>query len=143
MIKEKSCGAVIVKEEKSRYYTLIIRQTQGHWCFPKGHVEGDETEHETAYREIREETGIDVHFIDGFRETTHYSPYEGVEKKVVYFLARPEGGSEVLQEDEVVEMRWVNLVDAGALLTYRNDAALLKKAVRFLREKNPYFEDKY
>ncbi len=143
MLKEKSCGAVIIKEENSRYYTLIIRQTQGHWCFPKGHVENDETEHDTAYREIREETGISVHFIDGFRETTHYSPSEGVEKKVVYFLARPESGEEIMQPEEIIDMRWVNLVEAGALLTYKNDAQLLRKAIRFLQEKNPYFEDKH
>jgi len=42
MEKEKSCGAVIVKEDAERLYALVIRQNQGHWCFPKGHVEKNE-----------------------------------------------------------------------------------------------------
>ena len=40
-----------------RYY-LVLKSTQGHTTLCKGHVEGNETEHETAIREIREETGL-------------------------------------------------------------------------------------
>ena len=47
MEKEKSCGAVIFRKQKSELEVLIIRQNEGHWCFPKGHVEGKETEQET------------------------------------------------------------------------------------------------
>ena len=57
MNKEKSCGAVIFRRDKE-LQVLIIRQNEGHWCFPKGHVEGDETERETALREVKEETGF-------------------------------------------------------------------------------------
>ena len=80
---EKSCGAVIFRQAPE-LEVLIIRQNQGHWCFPKGHVEGNEDETETARREVKEETGLDIRFLGGFREETHYSPREGVEKDVVY-----------------------------------------------------------
>jgi len=134
MEKEKSCGAVIVKEDAERLYALVIRQNQGHWCFPKGHVEKGETEKETASREIEEETGLHVKYVDGFRETTAYSPKPGVMKEVVYFLAEPDGGEEKVQVEEVSEMKWVSIIDAMALVTYENDAALLRKAVRFVKE---------
>ena len=32
---EKSCGCIIIKNNK----VLLIKQTKGHWGFPKGHVE--------------------------------------------------------------------------------------------------------
>ena len=133
-VMEKSCGAVIVKNENGKLYTLMIRQNQGHWCFPKGHVEGDETEHETARREVKEETGIEIEFIGGFRETVMYSPKENTMKEVVYFLAVPCGGVEKRQIEEVSEIVWADMMEAQALITYDNDKELYHKAVKFLKE---------
>lgn len=133
MKHEKSCGAVILNQITDKPEVLLIRQKQGHWCFPKGHVEEGETEHETAKREVKEETGYDISFIDGFREKTTYSPKEDVEKEVVYFLACKTGGEAKVQEEEVSEIRWVSLIDASALMTYDNDADILRRAVYTIR----------
>jgi 8-oxo-dGTP pyrophosphatase MutT (NUDIX family) len=134
MEKEKSCGAVIFRKQKSELEVLIIRQNEGHWCFPKGHVEGNETEQETAAREVKEETGAEVRFIGGFREETHYSPKEGVEKDVVWFIAAPINNKLKRQKEEIAEVLWTNVVEASALLTYDNDRQLFRKAVRFMKE---------
>ena len=141
MIKEKSCGAVIYRIQNQKLQVLVIHQVQGHWCFPKGHVETGETEEQTAAREIKEETGLEVSFTEGFRETTAYSPKEGVMKKVVYFLATPAGGNEEVQESEVSEMQWVRPVQAMAALTYADDARLLRRSMRYLRDMTPDLED--
>ncbi len=133
MKKEKSCGAVIFRRKKE-LEVLVIRQNQGHWCFPKGHVENDETERETAVREVREETGLNIRFLFGFREETHYSPKEGVDKDVVYFIATENGGRLKKQDSEVMEIQWVTIPEASALLTYENDKQLFRKAVRFIKE---------
>ncbi|MEE8808372.1 MAG: NUDIX domain-containing protein [Lactimicrobium sp.] len=135
--KEISCGAVVIRVLDGKLQVLVIRQKQGHWCFPKGHVEGSETEHETAAREIKEETGLDVRFLDGFRECTYYSPAPGVEKKVVYFLAEMAGGKEKIQEEELLEMHWASLLDTEALLSYANDVELFRKAIAFLHKEDP------
>ena len=132
--KEKSCGALIVRREDHQLQFLIIQQVQGHWCFPKGHVENHETEQETAAREIREETGLKVEFIKGFRQKTEYSPQPGVMKEVVYFLARPTGGKEKIQKSELKDMAWVDPIAALAALTYNGDAELLRQAYAFLRD---------
>jgi bis(5'-nucleosidyl)-tetraphosphatase len=136
MKQEKSCGAMILRrrEGANDLEVLVIRQNQGHWCFPKGHVEKDETEQETALREVKEETGLSIAFVNSFRDETSYSPQEGVMKQVVYFLARPAGGHEHIQEDELTEMRWLKPYDALALITYGNDRALLRNALRHIRE---------
>ena len=89
--KEKSCGAVVVCTEGGRVRFLLTRSLRGVWGFPKGHVEGRETEHETALREIREETGLAVRFTEGFRETDEYLIVKksgpAIDKLVVFFLA--------------------------------------------------------
>ena len=64
---EKSCGAVVFTKENNEYKFLIVKQLQGFHGFPKGHMEADETEEQTALREIFEEVGVKANLIDGFR----------------------------------------------------------------------------
>ena len=75
MSYEKSCGAVVFRKYHGNIELLLIKHVVGgHWSFPKGHVEPGETETETAIREIKEETGIDVELNTTFREVVSYSP---------------------------------------------------------------------
>ena len=75
MLHEKSCGAIVYRKYHGNTEILLIKHiNSGHWSFPKGHVEGNETEEETAKREIMEETGIDVNLDTTFREIVSYSP---------------------------------------------------------------------
>ena len=101
---EKSCGAVVICTEGGARRYVLTRSLKGVWGFPKGHMEGQETEHRTALREIREETGLNVSFIKGFRRTDEYmilrKDAPAIDKQVVYFLARYERQTPVPQETE-------------------------------------------
>ena len=88
MIKEKSCGAVIFKIIDNQIYFLVEHMKKGHYALTKGHVENNETEVQTAIREIKEETNLDVIIDTNFREVITYSPYEGCIKDVVFFIAQ-------------------------------------------------------
>ena len=132
MKQEKSCGAVIFREENTQRYYLVLTSTQGHTTLCKGHVEGSETERETAVREILEETGLTVEFVDGFREVITYSPKPGVSKDVVFFLARLSGGALTCQPEEVAEVRFLPFDEALAALTHQSDRDVLTKARAFL-----------
>lgn len=133
MIYEKSCGAVICTGNAGRRLYLIELMQKGHQSLCKGHVEKDETERQTAEREIREETGLTVRFLDGFRETIEYSPYDGCRKTVVFFLAEADRTDVTVQEEEVREISWLPLEEALAALTFESDRETLRKADRFLR----------
>ena len=87
MIKEKSCGAVVYTAVDGEIKYLLVQMMSGHYAFPKGHVESGESESETALREIKEETDLDVSLDTAFRQSVVYSPYVGCEKEVVYFVA--------------------------------------------------------
>ena len=132
MKREKSCGAVIFCGENTSRNYLILTSTLGHTTLCKGHVEGEETEHETAVREIMEETGLTVDFVDGFREVITYSPRPGRVKDVVFFLARLSGGTLACQPEEVAEARFLPLEEALAALTHDSDRDTLQKAHAFL-----------
>ena len=135
MKREKSTGAVIFTEENTVRNYLVLHSTLGHTTLCKGHAEGSETEHETAVREIREETGLTVDFIDGFREVITYSPKPGVVKDVVFFLARLSGGELTCQPEEVADARFLPFDAALASLTHASDRDVLEKADAFLERR--------
>ena len=86
---EKSCGAVVTARINGQLLFIIVQEMAGAYSFPKGHMEGDETEEDTAIREVWEEIGMYPEFVPGFRETDEYDLAEkpGTRKQVVYFLA--------------------------------------------------------
>ena len=134
MIREKSCGAVIFREEKGERQYLILRSTKGHTSLCKGHVEKNETEHQTARREIMEETGLEVEFLEGFKEVITYSPTTGHMKDVVFFLARWTAGAPVCQPEEVAELSFLPFPKARKALTHASDRQVLDKAEEFLNQ---------
>ena len=135
MKHEKSCGAVIfTREQNETKFLLIQHKGSGHWSFPKGHVEGNETEHETATREIKEETSLNVDFIGDFRVCVTYSPKANVTKDVIYFLAKAKSTIFSLQETEIKTAKWVLADRAINFVTYENDKNILKKAIEYLEK---------
>lgn len=126
---EKSCGAVIFDGDK----VLVIQQVKGHWGFPKGHVEDGETEVETALREIKEETNLDVEINENYRYIERYSPKEDVEKDVVFFVANKIGGEIKVQEEEVVATEWLSPRDAVEKVTYQTSKKVMSDVIRDLK----------
>ncbi len=135
MKQEKSCGAIILNEQSKELKVLLLKHNAGHWAFAKGHVEGNETEEQTALREIKEETSLDVTLDTNFRTTVRYSPMEDVEKEVVYFLAYKTEGNETPQLEEISQMKWLNLEEAMNTVTYERDKEILQKVEKYLEEK--------
>ncbi|MCM1333994.1 MAG: NUDIX domain-containing protein [Bacteroides sp.] len=130
---EKSCGAIVYRKFHGNTEILLIRHVKsGYWSFPKGHVEGGETEVETAAREIKEETNLDVLIDEGFRETVSFSPRRDTNKTVVYFVARATSREIRPQLDEISEVRWTEIGRAPVLLTYENDRLVVGKAKAFI-----------
>ena len=125
MKHEKTCGCIIIEDKK----VLLIKQTNGIWGFPKGHVEENETELQTAEREVKEETNIDVKIDETKRYTMNYITDRGASKEVVLFLAKKIGGNLSRQESEISQIEWLGFDDAISRLSYKNTKDLFKKVV--------------
>ena len=131
---EKSCGAIIFYTGKNNTRILLVKNNNGrYWSFPKGHIEIGETEKETAIREIKEETGLDVEIKDGFREVSDYCPFGKIKKHVVFFLAQAYTDNVVMQEEEIAEYIWVDLQQAHKVCTYDNDLRIIEKAMTAIK----------
>lgn len=135
MSYEKSCGAVVFRKYHGNIELLLIKHVVGgHWSFPKGHVEPGETEEQTALREIKEETGIDVELNTSFREVVSYSPKRDTIKDVIYFLGKAKTFQYTPQEEEIAQIKWVEINLAHSFLTYDNDKQLVNKAKPMIRD---------
>jgi len=149
MPKEKSAGAVIYRKEDGKRYYLLLHYHSGHWEFPKGHIEKNETEEETIKREVLEETGIEsIKIIPGFKEYIKYffrkgyglSPEEKkkapwVFKLVVFYVVKTEE-KDVKISSEHIGFVWLPFEEAFKKITYKNSKLLLKKVNDFISEKN-------
>ncbi len=134
---EKSCGAVILYEDKTSGDTkiLLVKNHNGRfYSFPKGHVELRENEKETAIREVKEETNLDVEILDGFREISDYCPFGKIRKRVVFFLARAKSDNIKIQESEIDSFVWVSLDKAETVCSYDNDKRVIEKVRKYLKE---------
>ena len=126
MKKVKSCGCIIIENNK----VLLIQQKKGLWGFPKGRVEGNETECETALREVKEETNLDVKIEDinkKYKDT--YLTKRNKFKEVIYFLAKRIGGEIKPQEKEIKNIEWVDLIEAVDRITMKSTKELYQKVL--------------
>lgn len=133
MVIEKSCGAVVFTYINGTVNYVIIANKAGIYGFPKGHMERGESELRTAAREIKEETGLDVIFINGFRTTdSHIVPENGHQKDSVYFLAYYENQTPKHQENELSSVSLCTYEDIIDKFQFESSKRILKEANCFL-----------
>ena len=134
---EKSCGAVVFTREGDTVKYVIIRSPEGFYGYPKGHMEAGETEEQTALREIKEETGLSVTLLPGFRtEDSHALVREGrpdVTKHIVYFLAEYNGQDLRAQEGEVSAIALMTYEEAMAAFQFESSRRILREASAYIK----------
>jgi 8-oxo-dGTP pyrophosphatase MutT (NUDIX family) len=130
-MKEKSCGAIVFNDNS----VLIIEQFQGFFSFPKGHVEGNETEEETAIREVKEETNIDIEIISKKKYKINYKINGNIKKEVVFFIAKATSFKLKNQENEIISCEWIDKDKVLDKLTYNNIKKVYKNVLKQLDRK--------
>lgn len=133
---EKSCGAVIFRRHSGNVEYLLIKNKKGNnWGFPKGHMEVYETERETAVREVREETGLSVELLDGFRTLSEYHPKGRITKQVIFFIAEMTGENVVIQKSEIERFIWADYALAIKTFKFSNDKKVLAQAKSWITDR--------
>ena len=133
---EESFGVVPFSKASGRWEVFLIQHQRGrHWGFPKGHPEAGETPKQSALRELKEETNLDV--IRFFQEEPFEEQYtftaEGrrINKKVSYFVAEV-GGTVILQEKEIQSGIWVPFPEAIKKVTHQEGKKILLQVEKIL-----------
>ena len=135
MREQKSAGIVLFRNDSDKNEFLLLNYPQGHWDFVKGKIEQNETSHETALRETKEETGItNIKFVDGFEESVEYDfrfKKEDIHKKVIFFLAKT-NEKNIKLSHEHNDYLWLEYNNALKKTTFENAKNVLTKANEFL-----------
>jgi 8-oxo-dGTP pyrophosphatase MutT (NUDIX family) len=135
-----SAGGIVWRDNGQGVEILVCgRRSDSLWALPKGTPEPGETLEETARREVREETGVEV-AVEGLVGEMRYwfsRAEEGVRyfKTVRHYLMRPVGGDPALHDHEFDEVRWLPAEEALRLLTYPNEARILREALEKLQNR--------
>ena len=132
--KEVSAGGVVFRRADAAQATryLLIRDSYGHWGFPKGHVERGETAAQAAQRETAEETGLaNLRLLGPVETIDWYFRLRGklIHKYCHFFLFESTLGEPSPQLDEgITECRWFSLDEAQTELGYENARSVLRHA---------------
>jgi 8-oxo-dGTP pyrophosphatase MutT (NUDIX family) len=118
----RAAGGIVVRDGS---VLLVHRPKYDDWSFPKGKLERGESWEEAAIREVEEETGL-LCTVGAFVGSTRYDVLQGP-KEVRYYVMTGDGDANA--QNEVDEIRWVPIQDAGNLLTQEHDRELLELAI--------------
>lgn len=135
MIQDRSYGVIPFRIRQGVREFLLVQHHAGHWAFPKGHAEGDESAEDAARRELEEETGLTVGPLLGppLEERYIFTSKRGrVSKTVTYFLgevADDDAQAARPQEAEIAQLAWSPADAARDRITFPEGRKLLERAL--------------
>lgn len=136
--KAVSAGGVVWRRRPDKTVEVVVcgRRSDRVWGLPKGTPDGDELIEETALREVREETGLDVRLGEPLGTIEYWFTASGIRyhKEVHHWLMEPVGGDVSLHDHEFDDVKWLQASEAFARLTYDGEKQLVAKAVQKLGE---------
>lgn len=133
---EVSSGAVLFTRKDNDIYFVIVKSLEGFYGFPKGHIEGNETEEEAALREIYEEVGIKTQIVHGFRTTDEYriSNKKDLIKRIIYFVSEYDNQQLCYQEEELEGVYLMTYEKAMNAFQFESSKRILNEAKEFINK---------
>ena len=125
---ETSYGGVVVRGDEVLVITPTGRHVTG---LPKGGMEAGETPEETAAREVREETGVDVTVRGHLGDVSYWYRRSGkrILKTVHFYLCDYVAGDTADHDHEVDEARWMPLEEAALTLSFPGEREMIERAL--------------
>ena len=127
-----SAGGVVYKATNGTVeFVLCGRDVPATWSLPKGTPDPGETQEQTALREVREETGLEVEIVRPLESIQYWfvrpSDRARCHKTVHYYLMSPTGGDTSRHDHEFDFVEWFPVQEAIKAMTHRNEARLVEK----------------
>jgi 8-oxo-dGTP pyrophosphatase MutT (NUDIX family) len=126
--RETSYGGVVVRGDETIVITPTGKSVIG---LPKGGPRYGETAEQTAAREVREETGVQVSVRERLGDIHYWYRRSGkrILKTVHFFLCDYVAGDTADHDHEVDEARWMPLEEAVTALTFPGEREMIARAL--------------
>ena len=136
-----SAGGVVCQTNGGRLETVLCGRSQPvRWSLAKGTPDGGETLEQTALREVREETGLEVEIEGSLGCIDYWFADWGKDiryhKTVHFYLMAPVGGDTDQHDPEFDVVQWFDAEDALKNLAYANEVNVLQRALDLIAERN-------
>ena len=134
-----SAGGVVYRLRNGIHEVVVCgRSDPGIWGLPKGTPDEGETREQTALREVREETGLEV-AIEGFIDSIDYWFVDRRDrgrryKTVLFYLMAPTGGDVSQHDHEFDVVEWMPVDKASQTLSYPNEVRIVQKGLSMVSE---------
>ncbi len=137
VVRLVSAGGVVYKKEGEQVSIVLCGNTQPvRWSLPKGTPNKGESLEETALREVREETGLEVAIVQRIGEIDYWfvrpSDKARCFKTVHFYLMTPLGGSIERHDPEFEKVQWFPANEALEVITYENEAKIIRQALSLI-----------
>jgi 8-oxo-dGTP pyrophosphatase MutT (NUDIX family) len=132
-----SAGGVVHRTIDRRVEIVLVHRRHPRlWALPKGTPNAGETLEETALRETREETGLQVEIEAPIRAIS-YVFVRGrtrFHKSVHFYLMRARGGALEDHDHEFDEVAWLPVDEAMELMTHATERAVVEEAMQAMSD---------
>jgi 8-oxo-dGTP pyrophosphatase MutT (NUDIX family) len=132
-----SAGGVVHRTVDGETEILLVhRRAPVLWALPKGTPDSGETIEETALRETREETGLEVEVEQPLTAIRYFFVRGSTRfhKTVHFFLMRATGGATDAHDHEFDEVRWLDLPEALAVMTHATERSVVEEAAAVIHD---------
>ena len=135
-----SSGGVVYRQQNGSLETVLCGRSEPvRWSLAKGTPDPGETLEETALREVREETGLEVQLDSSLGSIEYWFSDRGSEvryhKTVHFYLMVPVGGDTAQHDPEFDVVRWFPVDEALETMAYNNEADVLRRALAVITER--------
>ena len=133
-----SAGGVVYRETRDGGEIVVCGRfdTKSHHL-PKGTPEPGETREETALREVREETGLNVEILRFVGEINYliqgFGSSKKLKKTVFFYLMKSTGGDFSFHDEEFDFAKWVKVSEIVNTLTYINEVHIVQKSLSLVK----------
>ena len=131
-----SSGGVVLRRHHDQLETVLCGRTNPtRWSLAKGTPDPGETLEQTALREVREETGLEVQLGPSLGNIEYSFDDHDIRyhKTVHFYLMSPIGGHIDQHDPEFEIVQWFPINDALNALTYDNEAGVLRRALTLIQ----------